>query len=91
MDTIDVPCYIQHLIAGKRQQQLQTIMEETGTNIYLQSPFLKLSDPQHTSLPADQRHGVIHLTGTPNGIQRAKELIKKLVVQKVSETIPLVS
>ncbi|SAM09295.1 hypothetical protein [Absidia glauca] len=81
-DTIDVPCYMQHLIAGKRQQQLQTIMEETGTNIYLQSPFLKLSDLQHMELPVDQRDGVIHLTGTPNGIQRAKDLIRKLTVQK---------
>lgn len=83
-DTIDLPCYIQHLIAGKRQQQLQTIMEETGTNIYLQSPFLKLSDLQHMTLPVDQRGGVIHLTGSPNGIQRAKDLLRKLAVQKVN-------
>jgi hypothetical protein len=81
--TIDLPCYLQHLIAGKRQQHLQSIMEETGVNIYLQSPFVKLSDTQHMTLPVDQRHGVIHLTGSTHGIQRAKELIKKLVAQKV--------
>ncbi|KAI8337280.1 hypothetical protein BC941DRAFT_353275, partial [Chlamydoabsidia padenii] len=34
------------------------------------------------SLPVDQRPGVIHLTGSQSGIQRAKELIKKLIVQK---------
>ncbi|KAI8096296.1 uncharacterized protein BX664DRAFT_246248, partial [Halteromyces radiatus] len=80
--TIDLPCYLQHLIAGKRHQHLQTIMEETGTTLYLQSPFFKLSDTRHMSLSLDQRPGIIYLTGSPQGIERTKELIKKLVIQK---------
>ncbi|CAO3628010.1 unnamed protein product [Cunninghamella blakesleeana] len=82
LDTLELPCYLHHLIAGRKHHHLQSIMEETGTNIYLTSPFFKLSDTQYMSLPVDQRVGVIHLTGSLQGIQRAKDLLMKLSSQK---------
>ncbi|KAI9303450.1 hypothetical protein BJ944DRAFT_289386 [Cunninghamella echinulata] len=81
-DTLEIPCYLHYLVAGRKHHHLQSIMEETGTNIYLTSPFMKLSDIQYMSLPVDERYGTIHLTGTLQGIQRAKDLLMKLTAQK---------
>lgn len=56
---------------------MQAIMEETSTNIYLQSPFSHLTTE-------DRDEGFIHLTGDSNsGLVRAKDLLKKLTAQKV--------
>lgn len=58
--------------------QLQSIMEETSTNIYLQSPLCNLIDQ-------DNRNGMIYLTGnSPSDSARAKDLLKKLAAQKVN-------
>jgi len=60
--------------------QLQSIMEETSTNIYLQSPLCNL-------IKQDNRNGMIYLTGkSPSDSARAKDLLKKLAAQKVNMT-----
>jgi hypothetical protein len=52
-------------------------MEETSTNVYLQSPFSHLTTE-------DQEGGFIYLTGDSNSsLIRAKDLLKKLTAQKV--------
>lgn len=60
--------------------QLQSIMEETSTNIYLQSPLCN-------SIDEDNHSGLIYLTGeSPSDLARAKDLLKKLTAQKVNMT-----
>ncbi|CAO3632359.1 unnamed protein product [Mucor fragilis] len=77
VDTLsDIPHHLHFLIAGRKHVQLQSIMEETSTNIYLQSPLCNLIDQ-------DNRNGMIYLTGnSPSDSARAKDLLKKLAAQK---------
>jgi hypothetical protein len=58
-------------------------MEETSTNIYLQSPFSNLCTITNKGL--HQKHSIIHVTGeSVTGVNRAKDLLLKLSTQKVS-------
>lgn len=84
-DTLQIPYYLHNLIAGRKHINIQSILEETNTNIYLQSPFTKLGDSQHMAIPVADRSGTIHLTGDNAGISRAQEMLKKLTTQKVKE------
>ncbi|KAI7875347.1 hypothetical protein K492DRAFT_152822 [Lichtheimia hyalospora FSU 10163] len=81
-DTLQIPYYLHNLIAGRKHINIQSILEETNTNIYLQSPFTKLGDSQHMAIPVADRPGTIHLTGDSAGISRAQEMLKKLTAQK---------
>ncbi|KAL7323088.1 hypothetical protein PS15p_211041 [Mucor circinelloides] len=78
VDTLrDIPYYLHFLIAGRKHVQLQSIMEETSTNIYLQSPLCNSTDE-------DNHNGLIYLTGeSPSDLARAKDLLKKLTAQKI--------
>lgn len=83
IDTLtEIPNYLHNLISGRKHVQLQSIMEETSTNIYLASPFhntCKLIDN-------DKRSSHIYISGETNAsINRAKELIIKLAAQKVKQ------
>ncbi|CAO3630340.1 unnamed protein product [Mucor hiemalis] len=77
VDSLDhISLHLHHLIAGRKHAQLQSIMEETGTNIYLHSPFTNLCNSK------DDKSS-IYLTGeSMTNISRAKELICKLSAQK---------
>ncbi|CDS11242.1 hypothetical protein LRAMOSA03505 [Lichtheimia ramosa] len=81
-DTLQIPYYLHNLISGRKHINIQSILEETNTNIYLQSPFTKLGDSQHMAIPVADRSGTIHLTGDSAGISRAQEMLKKLTTQK---------
>ncbi|KAI9319971.1 hypothetical protein BX666DRAFT_2025001 [Dichotomocladium elegans] len=81
-ETVQIPYYLHNLVAGRRHANIQSIMEETNTNVYLQSPFTKLGCTQHMATPVSERSGTIHLTGDSVGISRAHETLKKLASQK---------
>ncbi|KAI7873515.1 uncharacterized protein EV154DRAFT_396922, partial [Mucor mucedo] len=80
VETLDtIPYYLHNLVSGRKHVQLQSIMEETATNIYLQSPFnntCKIIDNEKKS-------PTIYLTGeSMTNLNRAKELLCKLASQK---------
>ncbi|GAA5812917.1 hypothetical protein MFLAVUS_006378 [Mucor flavus] len=80
VDTLnEIPYYLHNLLSGRKHVQLQSIMEETSTNIYLTSPFhdtCKLIDN-------DKRASTIYISGdSVSSISRAKELLIKLAAQK---------
>ncbi|KAI8149708.1 hypothetical protein BJV82DRAFT_504932, partial [Fennellomyces sp. T-0311] len=81
-DTLTIPYYLHNIIAGRKHNILQSIMEDTATNIYLQSAFTKIGCTQHMATPVGERSGTIHLTGETNGIVRAKDMINKLLLRK---------
>lgn len=85
VDTLEeIPYYLHNLVSGRKHVQLQSIMEETATNIYLQSPFnntCKIIDNEKKS-------PTIYLSGESiTSLNRAKELLCKLAAQKV---IPII-
>ncbi|ORX54376.1 hypothetical protein DM01DRAFT_1407241 [Hesseltinella vesiculosa] len=70
-DTIAIPLKLQYLIGGRKRTGLQTIIEETCTNLYFPSPF---ADPD-----SDQD---IYITGEPSNVARVKDMLTKLANQK---------
>lgn len=54
-------------------------MEETGSNIYLPSPWSKITQPS-----VAESESIIHVTGnTIEEVQKATSLLKKMLPQKV--------
>ncbi|KAI9284365.1 hypothetical protein BC943DRAFT_381309 [Umbelopsis sp. AD052] len=83
-DTIDIPARLHNLVCGRKRCYLQSIMEETSTNIYLPSAFTNVNHPE-MSVQDDLHHhqsARIYVTGTPSSITRAKDMLNKLYVQK---------
>ncbi|TIB06755.1 hypothetical protein E3P96_00094 [Wallemia ichthyophaga] len=84
-DKVDIDFKLHPIIASKKRSVIRTIEEETETNIYLPPPLagvLGNASPRAASLP-DQRN-FIHITGDFFGVQRAKDMLVQVAVQKVN-------
>lgn len=92
------PCEIdrkmQAVIAGRKRAMLQSIQEETGTNIYFPSPLQGLvgpdvpqsaAAPPAIGAPPRQNANVIWITGEFFGVQRARDMLYQVAGQKVSK------
>lgn len=89
-------CEIDHklhaIIAGRRRSVIQTIQEETATNIYFPSPLQGLVGPEvgpmgaappPSGAPLRQNNNVIWITGEFFGVQRARDMLFQLSMHKV--------
>ncbi|KAG1828705.1 cytoplasmic protein [Suillus variegatus] len=80
------------IVAGRKRHVLQSIQEETATNIYFPSPLQALVGPDiipnATSTPA-ARHpqNIIWITGEFFGVQRARDMLYQLSVNKRKSVI----
>ncbi|KAJ6519587.1 cytoplasmic protein [Mycena sanguinolenta] len=88
-------CEIDHklhaIIAGRKRAMLQSIQEETATNIYFPSPLQGLIGPEHSGADAagaNSRNGnVIWITGEFFGVQRARDMLFQMSVNKSKAVI----
>jgi len=76
------------IIAGRKRHVLQSIQEETATNIYLPSPLQGLVTPDivpSVTAPSGTRqgHNIIWITGEFFGVQRARDMLYQLSTNKV--------
>lgn len=74
------------IVAGRKRCTLQTIHEETGTNIYLPSPLQGLVGPDPaTSGGANlgNTRNQIWITGEFFGVQRARDMLYQVSLTKV--------
>lgn len=80
------------IIAGKKRQVLQSIQEETGTNIYLPSPLQGLVGPDLTASPGasavPRSSSAIWITGEFFGVQRARDMLYQVSTNKVRLILP---
>lgn len=84
-------CEIDHkvhaIIAGRKRTVLQSVQEETATNIYFPSPLQGLVGAElNGSAAAGQNkshHNVIWITGEFFGVQRARDMLFQLSINKV--------
>jgi hypothetical protein len=84
-------CEIDHqlhaIVAGRKRSVLQSIQEETATNIYIPSPLQGLIGPDLNSLvggPQTSRNSnVIWITGEFFGVQRARDMLYSVSLNKV--------
>ena len=81
-------CDIDHkmhpIIAGKKRHVIQTIQEETATNIYFPSPLqgVFVSDSTGTGTPGPSTN-TIWITGEFFGVQRARDMLYQVSLNKV--------
>ncbi|KAF9560214.1 cytoplasmic protein [Agrocybe pediades] len=86
-------CEIDHklhaIVAGRKRNMLQTIQEETATNIYYPSPLQDLIGPDSgNSLTTGNRNSnVIWITGEFFGVQRARDMLFQVSVTKSKSVI----
>lgn len=73
-----MPLYALNILASRRHGYVLSIMEDTGSNIYLPSPWSKITQPSESE-------SIIHVTGnTTEDVQKATSLLLKMLPQKVS-------
>ncbi|KAF9480442.1 cytoplasmic protein [Pholiota conissans] len=86
-------CEIDHklhaIIAGRKRNVLQTIQEETATNIYYPSPVQDLIGPDlnNTSATGARNSNIIWITGEFFGVQRARDMLVQVSVNKSKSVI----
>ncbi|KAG6885949.1 hypothetical protein C0993_007451 [Termitomyces sp. T159_Od127] len=85
-------CEIDHklhaIIAGRKRSGLQSIQEETATNIYFPSPLQGLMGPElATSVGNFRNANVIWITGEFFGVQRARDMLYQVSVNKSKSVI----
>ena len=74
------------IIAGRKRSMLQTIQEETGTNIYLPSPLQGLVGPDPAASGGanlGNTKNMIWITGEFFGVQRARDMLYQVSLTKV--------
>lgn len=88
-------CEIDHklhpIIAGRKRSVIQTIQEETATNIYLPSSLLGLN--AHMVPPANggkSHSDIIWITGEFFGVQRARDMLVQVSALKVRAFMPAI-
>lgn len=75
------------IIAGRKRSMLQSIQEETATNIYLPSPLQGLLGPDLSpSNLADSLSKAIWITGEFFGVQRARDMLYQVSTTKVRQS-----
>ena len=84
-------CEIDHkmhpIVAGKKRHVIQTIQEETATNIYFPSPLQGVfaTDPTGTGTLGHSTN-TIWITGEFFGVQRARDMLYQVSLNKVHNT-----
>lgn len=88
-----MPLYTLNILGSRKHVNILAIMEETGTHIYLPSPWTKstaatqpslLLNASATTTTTAESESIIHVTGnTTEAVQRATMLLAKLLPQKV--------
>jgi hypothetical protein len=94
-------CEIDHklhaIIAGRKRAMLQSIQEETATNLYFPSPLQGLmgrdiagtTAGSPTGTQARQNSNVIWITGEFFGVKRARDMLFQVSGNKVWRQHPL--
>ncbi|KAI8075266.1 hypothetical protein BC940DRAFT_287883 [Gongronella butleri] len=82
-DSVALARHLHNIVGGRRHYQLQSVMEETATNIYLAAPFLI----GHHDTPLDEQQALVHISGDPQNVAKCKQLVKKLADQKATSAL----
>lgn len=69
------------ILAGRKRCVIQTIQEETATNIYFPTPMSGILGQKNLNLVAKQN--LIFLTGEFFGVQRARDMLFQVSLHKV--------
>ena len=89
--SVDIDQKLQAIVAGRKRHALQTIQEETATNIYYPSPLQGLVGPDIANMsavpssPGNPRlnKNAVWITGEFFGVQRARDMLLQMALNKV--------
>lgn len=82
-DSCDIDHKLHPIIAGRKRSVIQTIQEETATNIYFPSALVGLNVHMVPSAgPAKSHLNTIWITGEFFGVQRAKDMLVQVAALK---------
>ena len=88
---------LQAIVMGRKRHVLQSIQEETATNIYLPSPLQGLvgldasSGVLGPSTPLRQTKSTVWISGEFFGVQRARDMLLQLSLNKVCPCYDIIS
>jgi hypothetical protein len=85
-ETCEIDYKLHNIVGGRKRCVIQTIQEETGTNIYLPSPFSGVLSSNRVAT-IFSRQNTIFLTGEYFGVQRAKEMLFQVSLHKSKNII----
>lgn len=84
-ESCEIDYKLHNIVGGRKRSVVQTIQEETATNIYLASPFAGvLCAPNNRPQGVSNRQNTVYITGEFFGVQRAKDMLFQVSVHKVS-------
>lgn len=72
---------LHNVIAGRKRCVIQTIQEETGTNIYFPTSLSSVIETRDAALLSKQN--LIFITGEFFGVQRARDMLFQVSLHKV--------
>ncbi|EIW86517.1 cytoplasmic protein [Coniophora puteana RWD-64-598 SS2] len=88
---VEIDHKLHAVIAGRKRQVLQSIQEETATNVYYPSPLQGLVGPDVATAtatsPVRQNPNVIWITGEFFGVQRARDMLCSFAASKSKSVI----
>ena len=80
-EVCEIDYKLHNIISGRKRCVVQTIQEETGTNIYFPTPLSGVLGLKNLSLLAKQN--LIFITGEFFGVQRARDMLFQVSLHKV--------
>jgi len=84
-ESCEIDYKLHNIVGGRKRAVIQTIQEETATNVYLASPFAGvLGAPNNRPQGIASRLNTVYITGEFFGVQRAKDMLFQVSVHKVS-------
>jgi hypothetical protein len=88
-EVCEIDYKLHNIISGRKRAVVQTIQEETATNIYFPTPLSGVIGGKTTSLQSKQN--LIFITGEFFGVQRARDMLFQVSLHKVRRLIPSAS
>ncbi|KAI8810889.1 hypothetical protein BJ742DRAFT_885674, partial [Cladochytrium replicatum] len=87
--SVEIDPRLHFILAGRKRVVLESIMQQTMTNIYMPTPFIaqagcKPFEISDEAIAMDTTLTNIYITGEPGGIQNAHEHILALLLAKVT-------
>lgn len=85
-EACEIDYKLHNIIGGRKRCVIQTIQEETGTNIYLPTPFSGvLASNRNAAIYS--RQNTVYITGEYFGVQRAKEMLFQVSMHRSKNII----
>lgn len=79
-DVCEIDYKLHNIISGRKRCVIQTIQEETATNIYFPTPLAGVISSRDPNLSSKQN--LIYITGEFFGVQRARDMLFQVSINK---------